>query len=273
MSGYDLITFLTDFGRSDIYVGVCHGVLAARAPHARVIDLTHDVPPQDVRTAAVLLADAVIHLPVAVHLAVVDPGVGTDRAGIAIVTDRGDALVGPDNGLLVPAAAALGGIAGVHALEDARFRLAEVSATFHGRDVFAPAAAALASGTDPTALGRALAAPVDLSLPAPAVAPGRLDVEVLTIDHFGNLQLAATPADAERAGLVVGGTVTLTVAAASHDLRYVRTFGDVPAGALGLHVDSTGRLSVAVTGGSAAARLAADVGTMVRLSLGDDQRA
>jgi S-adenosylmethionine hydrolase len=155
MAGYDWITFTSDYGLDDHFVGVCHGVMARVAPRARVLDVSHAVAAQDVRQGAVVLAQAVPYLPRAVHLAVVDPGVGTGR-GMVAVEAGGQVLVGPDNGLLVWAAEALGGVERVHALENPAFRLAPVSRTFHGRDVFAPAAGHLAAGVDPAELGPGL---------------------------------------------------------------------------------------------------------------------
>jgi hypothetical protein len=155
MAGYDNITFLSDYGLEDHFVGVCHGVIARIAPHARVIDLSHAVPPQDERQGATLLAQSMPFLPTAVHLAVVDPRVGGER-GMVAVEAGGQVLVGPDNGLLVWAAERLGGIERVHALERRAYRLEPVSRTFHGRDVFAPAAAHLAARVVPAELGPAV---------------------------------------------------------------------------------------------------------------------
>ena len=205
---FDVVTFLSDFGRSDIFVGVCHAAIAVRAPGVRIIDLTHDVPPQDVRAGALLLARAVPHLPVGVHLAVVDPGVGTARVAVAARTGRGDVLVGPDNGLLGPAAALLGGVTAVHELApppDAD----RVSATFHGRDLFAPAAGAIAAGGWTTAVGAAREGLATVEVASPDVAAGRLTAEIVLVDHFGNLQLAAGGEMLGDAGLAPGDVVEL----------------------------------------------------------------
>ena len=166
MAGYDWITFTSDYGLEDNFVGVCHGVMARVAPRARVIDVSHGVGAQDVRQGALVLEQAVPFLPRAVHLAVVDPGVGSGRGMVAV--GGGQLLVGPDNGLLVWAAEALGGVERVHALEEPAYRLAPVSATFHGRDVFAPAAAHLAAGSN-----RARWGPSGTRRPGPAGAGGR----------------------------------------------------------------------------------------------------
>ncbi|HEX2029622.1 MAG TPA: SAM-dependent chlorinase/fluorinase [Nitriliruptorales bacterium] len=260
---YATIVLLTDFGRSDTFVGVCHVVLARTAPHARVIDLTHDVAPGDVRLGALLLSRAARYAPVAVHLAVVDPGVGTDRRGLAIAAARGDVLVGPDNGLLPPTAEALGGVVGAWELADERFRLQPASATFHGRDVFAPAAGALASGVDPAELGPTVTDLVRTPLHAPArVAEGALTAEVVVVDRFGNVQLGAAPADLAALGAGPGARVSVTVGGTVRHARYVHTFAEGESGTLLLHVDSDGALALAVNRGSAAEVLGADRGAL-----------
>ncbi|MDX1659335.1 MAG: SAM-dependent chlorinase/fluorinase [Nitriliruptorales bacterium] len=260
-----LVTFLSDFGTRDIFVGVCHGVIATRAPDARVIDLSHEVPPQDVRTGALMLARAVPHVPADVHLAVVDPGVGTARAAVAVETARGQVLVGPDNGLLTPAADALGGAERIHLLEAAAYRSEEVSATFHGRDVFAPAAGAVASGVPIEELGARRSSLLPLELPTATVDDATILAEVVLVDRFGNLQLAASPDDAVAAGLVVGDRVEVAAAGRHHDAEYVMTFGELPDGDLGLIEDSDGALALVVAGGSARDRLGSGLRSHVRL--------
>jgi len=252
---------------------VCRAVLARLAPAVPVVDLTHGVPRGDVVAGAVTLADCVAHLPAGVSLAVVDPGVGTDRAAVILRAElRGEPhwFVGPGNGLLAPAVAACGGASSAWVLPAP----ADLSATFHGRDVFAPAAARLATGADPAAF----AEPLDpralrpLSLPRAAVGPDRLRAEVLLVDAFGNLSLAAGPADLRGAGLHLGDhlTVRATVPAGGggtgQDALVVRTFADVTPGRLLVHVDAAGRVAVAVNGGSAAERLGAGRGTQLTLA-------
>jgi S-adenosylmethionine hydrolase len=238
------ISFTTDYGTADGFVAAVKGVIAGIAPDARIIDVTHQVPAQDVRRGAAVLAQTVPWLPAGVHLAVVDPGVGMARRGVVVVAGRG-LLVGPDNGLLLPAADALGGVRVAYELADPAYRLARVSATFHGRDVFGPAAAHLAAGLDPARLGPP--APDLVRLPAPIVhsRPGVLRAEVLSVDGFGNVQLAATD---------LGG-LTGTVRVQGRPAAVGRTFGDVPAGELVVLADSAGYVAVAVNGGNAAARL------------------
>jgi S-adenosylmethionine hydrolase len=250
---FDYISFTTDYGLSDGFVASCHGVIARIAPPVRVIDVTHQIAPGEVTRAAAVLAQTVPHLPPAVHLAVVDPGVGTQRRAVVLRTPKG-LLVGPDNGLLVWAADALGGITGAFALSTPD----NASNTFHGRDVFAPAAAHLAVGALPE--GPAIN-PADLvRLPDPVVAMGDgwIEAEVLTIDRFGNVQLAAPASAWEQLPdtLTVGGC------------RAVRgeTFADAPSGGLVVFADSARQLAVAVNGGRAAVMLAVKPGDMVRIS-------
>lgn len=247
-------------------MGQCRAVIAARAPHVVVVDLTHAIPPQDVSTGAVVLARAVEHLPVSVHLAVVDPGVGTPRAALALATQRGDVLVGPDNGLLIPAARALGGIAAAVALPPP----ADASATFHGRDVFAPAAAAIAAGARTGDLGHEVRQWVDLVLPAPRLAPGAIDAEVALVDGFGNAQLNVTRGEADRSDMRVGTWLRIEASGASVSAQRVGTFGELAAEQVGVIVDSDGRLAVVVPQGSAASRLGLSPRTRVRLTAMDD---
>src|SRR5580765_1964908 len=181
------IAFLSDFGLDDDFVGVCHGVIARIAPDAQVIDLTHGIEPQAVLQGAVVLASSLPYVPEGVPLAVVDPGVGSDRRAVAIRDREGRVFVGPDNGLLVPAAE-LAGIEGAWALENAAYRPERVSRTFHGRDVFAPAPAYVATGVMPEELGPALGAAslARLELPKAEIGDGAIRAIVLLVDRFGN---------------------------------------------------------------------------------------
>jgi S-adenosyl-L-methionine hydrolase (adenosine-forming) len=267
MAGYDWITFTSDYGLEDNFVGVCHGVMARVAPRARVIDVSHGVGAQDVRQGALVLEQAVPFLPRAVHLAVVDPGVGSGR-GMVAVGAGGQLLVGPDNGLLVWAAEALGGVERVHALEEPAFRLAPVSATFHGRDVFAPAAAHLAAGVEPGALGpeRDPGVLVRLERAGARVDGDRVGTSVVAVDHFGNLALDLRRDDLARAGVTLGDPVEVLVGGRAHRLVFAETFASVPAGGLVLHEDSFGSLAVAVNLGRAAERLGAGPGDPVELA-------
>jgi hypothetical protein len=259
-----IITFLSDYGLVDEFVGVCHGVIARRAPSARVIDLTHAIPRHDVRAGASVLAACVPFLPAGVHLAVVDPGVGASgaqgRRAIALRTVREDRLlVGPDNGLLMPAAERLGGVSAAVDVGASRERLEPVSRTFHGRDIFAPVAAALAAGAGLGDVGERL--PVEdlrgLELPSARVLDGVLATHVLRADGFGNLVLDARAAELAAAGAVAGGLVSVDHRGRSHGARYGWTFADVAPGELLLYEDAQLMLALAVNRGSAAELLGA----------------
>ena len=209
-----VITFLSDYGLVDDFVGVCHGVIARICPPARIIDITHGIPRHDVRAGAIVLADALPYMPDGVHLAVVDPDVGASRRAVALSLADGRRLVGPDNGLLSLAAAAGGGVVQAVDIAQSPLRLEPVSATFHGRDIFAPVAAQLAAGFPLAEAGP----PVDpdglvaLELPRPSVRPdGVIDAHVLYRDRFGNLGLDLTHDDLPGSGLRIGHGVTLGV--------------------------------------------------------------
>jgi S-adenosyl-L-methionine hydrolase (adenosine-forming) len=251
-----LVTFLSDYGLSDEYVGVCHGVIAQLCPQARVLDITHGIPPQDVRAGALALAAAVPFMPPAVHLAVVDPGVGATgaqaRRPVALqATATGQFLVGPDNGLLLAAAERLGGVARAVDIEHSPQRARVVSHTFHGRDLFAPVAAALAAGAALEQLGEpiAVAGLRALELPRAAVDDGEL--HVLLSDRFGNLALDATVAQLAQLGARDGAPVVVVHRGAALHARRARTYADVARGELLLYEDAQGRVALAVNCGSA----------------------
>ncbi|HZD03053.1 MAG TPA: SAM-dependent chlorinase/fluorinase [Actinomycetes bacterium] len=264
MAGYEWITFLSDYGLEDNFVGVCHGVIARIAPHARVIDLSHAVQPQDVRQGATVLAQSVPYTPVAVHLAVVDPAVGTRRGQVAIQAGE-HVLIGPDNGLLVWAAEALGGIRRAYRLTDPAYQLDQVSKTFHGRDVFAPAAAHVAAGVEVAALGRELdPAGLVRLVPATSEVDGdHVHGEILLVDHFGNLALNVSREELENVGVALGDRVELRVGGQTFTAPFGETFASVPAGRLVLHEDSFRKLTISVNQGRAAARLKAGAGDPV----------
>jgi S-adenosylmethionine hydrolase len=257
---YTWISFTTDYGLQEGYVATCAGVIATITPAARIIDVTHLVPPFDIRRGSLVLAQTVPYLPPAVHLAVVDPGVGTSRRAIAVAA--GDSvLVGPDNGLLIPAAEALGGITSAHELTEARYRLPAVSATFHGRDIFAPAAAHLAAGVPLSNLGPPVdpSSLVSLANPETVVSHGVLTTEVLLVDHFGNLVLAART-------VPKGQSVLITIGDRSVPAVVATTFADAPPGGLVVYPDSAGHLAIAVNGASAAAHLRCTAGDRVMIT-------
>lgn len=264
-----VVTLLTDYGLADDFVGVCHGVIARICPPARIIDITHGIPRHDVRTGAIVLTDALPFMPEGVHVAIVDPDVGASRRAVAVGLADGQRLVGPDNGLLSLAAAAGGGV--VQAVDIARspLRLEPVSATFHGRDIFAPVAAHLASGVPLGEVGPPIdpAGLVTLELPRPRIEPGGvIEAHVLYRDGFGNLGLNVSHRDLAGAGLGIGHSFTLVGGAgAAHPARLVRTFADGAVGELILYEDAYRRLAVAVSHGDAAARLGAAAGDELRI--------
>jgi S-adenosylmethionine hydrolase len=262
------ITFTSDYGLADEFVGVVHAVIAKICPDARVIDLGHGVPRQDAQAGAVLLARALPFAPAGVHLAVVDPEVGARRRAIALRTVEQDRLlVGPDNGLLIPAAERFGGVLEAVEISASRWRLEPVSATFHGRDVFAPVAARLAAGDPLTEAGTPLEPSelVSLSLPVATVEDGALTTVVMQVDGFGNLALAGTHADLARAGLTIGQHVAARTGGRRVLGVVARTFADVKLGDLIVYEDAGGALAVAVNGGDAASLLGARGGDAVRL--------
>ncbi len=263
-----VVTFLTDYGLVDPFVGQCRAVLARAAPGVAVVDLTHGVPRQDILAGAVLLADCVPYLPPGVTVAVVDPGVGPARRGIVAEVDRGGAPRrggAPGHGQVAPALAACGGATAAWDLPVP----AGIPATFHGRDVFAPAAARLATGADPADLGARLdpAALTPLALPSATATRGLLVAPVLLTDAFGNLSLAAGPADLAAAGLAPGAALRVAGPDGAHEAVLATTFADVAPGGLLVHLDAAGRVAVAVNGGSAAAALGAGTGAPMRIAL------
>ncbi len=257
-----VVTFLSDYGLADDFVGVCHGVIATIAPEARVIDVTHGIPRHDTRTGAVVLARTLPYLPAGVHLAVVDPEVGSQRRAVAVRCAQEDRiLVGPDNGVLSLASDRLGGA--MEAVDVARspHRLEPVAATFHGRDIFAPVAAHLAAGAPLAGAGEPIA--VDelerLDLPAPVVSDGRVEAHALAVDGFGNVTLDVGHAELAGTGLRLGRAVTV----GGERGQYARTFADVATGELLVYEDAYRMLALAVNRGSAAQRLGLSGGDAV----------
>ena len=252
------ISFLSDFGLADEFVGVVHGVVARIEPRLRVIDITHGIQRGNVRAGALALLRAVQYLPEGVAMAVIDPGVGTSRRPIAAETPWGH-FVGPDNGVLAPAVAMVGGASAIVALQDERFRIPPAGgATFDGRDVFAPAAAVLASNQAAiTDLGPTLASDSLTPLLLPLVEPEGAGIrgEVWWLDRFGNCQTNISAEDAAGLSLAPGGEVGLQVGGTEYDLPWVAAYGDVDVGQALVHIDSYGLLAIAVREGSAAERL------------------
>lgn len=264
------ISFLSDFGLADEFVGVVHGVVARIEPDLTVIDVTHGIARGNIRAGALALLRAIQYLPDGVALVVIDPGVGTERRPIAAKTSWGH-FVGPDNGVLAPAVAMMGGATTVVALEDERFRVPALGgATFDGRDVFAPAAAVLAAGqASIDDLGPALPNDSLTPLLLPLVEPdgAGLRGEVWWIDAFGNCQTNISPEELSSLGAGEGAPVTLQIAGIEHEVTWVRAYGDVDPGQLLLHIDSYGLMAVAVREGSAAERLNLTEGHQVVIAL------
>jgi S-adenosylmethionine hydrolase len=260
MAGYGWISLTTDYGTFDGFVAACHGTIARIAPDVRVIDVTHHVPPADVSRGAAVLAQTAPHLPPSVHVAVVDPGVGTSRRGLVVTTPRG-LLVGPDNGVLIWAAEELGGIDAAYELVNKDWLLGDVSRTFHGRDVFAPAAAYLSGGAAPAEAGPAVDPAVLVRLPDPVVTigDGWIESEVITVDRFGNVQLAAT-------GEVLTGLGPALLVNGNVRARRGTTFADVGPGDLLVYEDSAGRVAIAVNNGRAVVVLSVRPGDLVRIA-------
>ncbi len=254
-----LISLLSDFGSRDPSAAIMRGVVLGIAPDARIVDISHEVRKFAIRDGALLLWCALPYMPVGFHVAVVDPGVGTARLPIAIATGRGDVLIGPDNGLLVGAAARLGGVAAVHLLDAAAYRLAVISTSFHGRDIFAPAAAHLANGVPLAAFGPAVqpAALIPSPIREPRVEAGRLRSSVVYVDTFGNVKLAGLRADLEAAlgAIQPGDALVLTVAGgATIATTWQATFGEVAPGGTLVYEDSYGRICLAASQADAAAK-------------------
>jgi S-adenosylmethionine hydrolase len=261
------ITFLTDFGLQDDFVGTCHGVIKRIAPDVEIIDITHGIAAQGVLQGALTLANSLPFMPPGVHLAVVDPGVGGARRALALRDVSGRIHVGPDNGLLIPAAEKFGGIDVAHELTNPEYALESVSRTFHGRDLFSPAAAHLALGVQLAELGPPIAtdALARLDLPEPEVGTSRLRATVLAIDRFGNIQLNVDRSHLEAAGILPGTRVELQVGPERYFAVAARTFADARPGDLILYEDSYRNLSIAINGGNAAAMFNIKPGRDVRI--------
>jgi S-adenosylmethionine hydrolase len=263
------ITFLTDFGYQDDFVGTCHGVIKRIAPDVQIIDITHGLEAGRVLQGALVLANALPYMPPGVHLAVVDPGVGSSRRALVLRDAEGRLHVGPDNGLLVPATERFGGIVDAYELANPAYALESVSRTFHGRDLFSPAAAHLALGVDPTELGP----PVDpealarLDLPQPELGANRIRATVLYVDRFGNVALNLTREHLEQTGVVPGTQVEIEAGGERYFAVAARTFADARAGDLILYEDAYRNVAVAVSRGDAATLLGVRPGQELRIRL------
>ena len=261
-----IICFTSDFGLGDTWVGVCHAVMHHVCPDAHVVDLDHGINAFDVRKGAAVAASGAHQLPDAVHLIVIDPGVGGCRADLCIITESGGRLVAPDNGVALPAAERLGGIAAAYALDASALGRSAVAATFHARDVLAPAAAAIACGADPAGLG----SPLDPATLVPGpFGDSRLEGEyvvgeVVDIDRFGSLRFNITT---QRLAELGAGVELLEIGIGHNALTVplAHTFSEVPEGDPLAVVDSSGWLTLAVNQGDASDRFGVSPGTHVRL--------
>jgi S-adenosylmethionine hydrolase len=260
------ITFLSDFGLSDDFVGTCHGVMKRIAPEAEIIDITHGIPPTSVLQGALVLSNTIAFMPVGIHLAIVDPGVGGPRRPLALRDREERVYVGPDNGLLMPAASRAG-VEVAHELANPEYALESISRTFHGRDLFAPAAAHLATGVPLAELGP----PVDpeslvrLDLPEPSIDGGGIRATLLYSDSFGNIALNLDRDDVAALGLVSGARVELELAGERYYAVMARTFADARPGDVILYEDSYKNMSIAINRGNAARMLHASPGQQVRI--------
>jgi S-adenosyl-L-methionine hydrolase (adenosine-forming) len=262
------VCFLTDFGLRDDFVGTCHGVIKRIAPEVDIIDVTHGIPPQAILQGALVLASTLPYMPVGVHLAVVDPGVGGSRRPLALSDRAGRFFVGPDNGLLVPAAE-LAGIEDVRELANPDYALESVSRTFHGRDLFAPAAAHLARAVPLSELGPQIDPEglVRLDLPEPRFDGDAVTATTLYIDSFGNVALNLTRDDVERIGVETGTRLELELAGERYYAVSARTFADARAGDVILYEDSYRNMSIAISRGNAAQMFRTLPGQDIRISL------
>jgi S-adenosylmethionine hydrolase len=269
------VSFLSDFGDDDEFVGVVHGVIAKLSPDSRVIDIGHRFPRGNVRTAALALSRAIQYMPEGVCLAVVDPGVGTKRRALAAETAWG-MFVGPDNGLLSPAVAMVGGASRVVSIENPETRIPSPGETFHGRDVFGPAAALLAAGDAALEeLGPVLDDDelVPLLLPLVEVEGSQVSGEAWWVDHFGNVQTNIAPEDLAAIDLSSGDTVTMKVGSTLHSVPWVSSYGDVGEGEVLLHVDSVGLMALAVRDARADEELNLAEGVAVTLAANRSAKA
>lgn len=266
---FDTVSFLSDYGHSDEFVGIVHSILRANAPGVSVIDITHDIAPHDIRGGGLALARSAQYLCPGVVLAVVDPGVGSERRGIALEVGGGQSvLVGPDNGLLAPAVAMVGGATRAVSLTNTEHHLPAPGPTFDGRDVFAPVAAALCTGVDLGELGEE----VDPNSLVPGLIPvireedGDIIADVLWIDRFGNCQLNVDPDDLEG----WGDRIRMRIGDQTRVARRVDAYGEIGSGEVGVIVDSYGLLSLALDQRPAHVELAVGTGQEVRLQRLDD---
>lgn len=260
------ICFVSDFGLDDTWVGVCHAVIHRSCPQAHVVDMGHQIPPFDLRKGAATAAAAVFQIPDAIHLVVVDPGVGAGRKDLCVVTNSGAVLVGPDNGVLIPATLRAGGVDYAVEIDPAKIDFRSPLATFHARDILAPAAAALACGVSPLSLGTPIA--VDALVPGPfglcSVEGDHVIAEVLESDRFGSLRFNVPGERLGDLGLKCG-RVAVSIGHNTLEVERAATFDRVPQGEPVLLVDSSGWLTLAINRGDAGDRYGVSPGATARL--------
>jgi S-adenosylmethionine hydrolase len=254
---YDWVTFLSDYGLDDVFVGVCKGVMAQLAPHVRIIDICHQIAPQDVEQGATALVASMQFLPVGVHLALVDPSHETPARGIAVRTGDGSVLLGPDNGLLSLAWEARGGVQAAVELTNDKLWADTVHRTFRGRDVFSPVAAHLANGVGLDELGPAVdeTALARIAMREAVVDDDHVHAEIRSVDHFGNVSLNIARSDLEAAGIALGDTVELRCNGRTMTVPFTLTYGEVASGRLALCEDSFRAIQLAVNAGHASRHL------------------
>jgi S-adenosylmethionine hydrolase len=262
-----IVTLLTDYGRDDDFVGVCHGVIRRIHPEAQIIDIAHGLPRYAVRQGALVLRNTLPYMPVGVHVAVIDPQVGTERRAVALGTTDGRILVGPDNGLLSLAWESCGGVALAVDISRSPHRLEPVSATFHGRDIFAPVAAHLAAGAELADAGDPLDPDVlaVVDLPEPRSEAGELVAHALVVDRFGNVGLDVDHDQTAGTGLTLGARIEIEVAGERYLATYAQTFADVRPGELIVYEDAYRTLALAINRGDAAGTLGLQPDAEVRL--------
>ncbi len=261
---YETVSFLSDYGRTDEFVGVCHSVLQGLAPGLTVVDLTHDIAPFDVRAGGLALARCAQYLSPGLVMAIVDPGVGSERRAVAVeVGDGTSILLGPDNGVLAPAVALVGGATDAVVLDNAEHHLPAAGATFDGRDVFAPVAASLANGVPLHEVGSAIdaASLLPATLAVPREESGALVTEVLWVDHFGNAQLNIDADDLAP----FGNQIELEALGRRTVVKLVGTFADASSGAVSLIIDSYGLVAVVAERASAAEAIAVAAGDEITI--------
>jgi S-adenosyl-L-methionine hydrolase (adenosine-forming) len=262
-----IVTLLTDYGRDDDFVGVCHGVIRSIHPDAQIVDITHGIRRYAVRQGAIVLRNTLPYMPVGVHVAVVDPQVGTERRAVALRTGDGRILIGPDNGLLSLAWKRCQGIELAVDVSRSPHRLEPVSATFHGRDIFAPVAAHVARGAELREAGEPLD-PDELEvveLPEPRIDEGQIVAHALDVDRFGNVGLDVDHDATAGTGITLGATVEIETGGERYLATYAQTFADVRPGELIVYEDAYRTLGVAINRGDAAGTLGVKPDAEVRL--------